>query len=320
MMPRSSAWFIPYDLRPSKQIERKIVFECLQAAKATGVPVSELPYVGMGGVRYIDFLLANKLLGIQRFKSVEHDQSIVERCEYNKPFQSLSVFDGTSADFIDQVGFPQSSVVWFDYERGVSADLKDDMIKMAGAISPRSFIFVTATAELPAALKAIKGLPKRLEALLADIAPLGAELTSDDLNVNGFEGTAARILLAALTFGFSGRLDGEFKPFLRLNYKDSTWMTTVGGYFGPAAEGETVLSAVEGACGFLRPKQRSFVYQVQQFNITDAERRLFDRASLSDKGRRSERMRLKRLGFRVEEIDQYRELMRFIPRYFEALI
>ncbi len=262
MTKRSSAWFISYDLRPGKQIERRIVLDTLQAAKAAGLPVETLPMIGMGGVRFIDFLLANRVLGMKGFTSVEHDKQLIPRCHFNKPFHNFSIFDGLSSEYIEQVGFPKPSVVWFDYERGVSKDLCNDAIALAAAIQPGSFIFITATAELPEYLRKINGLPKRLSKLSEDIEPFGAALTPDDLGSKQFYLAAAKILRTMLVFGFSGRGDGIFFPYLRLNYKDTTWMMTVGGYFGSSAEVTRIRNAFRGRCDFLRPTADQFVYVV----------------------------------------------------------
>ncbi len=320
MTARSSAWFISYDIRPSKQIERRLVFESLQSAAVAGLSVSEKPFIGMGGVRFVDFLLANRLLGIRRFESIEHDADILARCVFNRPFHDIAVFDGNSSEYIAAKGFQEPAIVWFDYERGVSTDLKDDMISLSGSVRPGTFVFVTATAELPPALRSINGLGKRLEQLRVDIDPLGSGLLEESVNPKHFHETAARILIAALRFGFAGRSDGRFYPYLRLNYKDSTWMMTVGGYFGVEKDIRVLRESLRVKCPFLKPDDHEFVYAIRQFNITDAERRLFDRATIAGKHRRSEKMALRRMGFTDGTIDQYAELMRFIPRYFESAL
>ena len=320
MIGRSSSWFISYDLRPGKQIERRIVLDTLQAAKAAGFEIESLPMIGMGGVRFIDFLLANRMLGMKRFTSLEHDENLIPRCEFNKPFHNFRIFDGSSSQYIEQEGFSEASIVWFDYERGISKDLRDDVVALAGALKPGSFVFMTATAEMPEYLKKIAGLSKRLSQLQADIDPFGAQLQPNDLNTKVFHVSAAKILRAMLSFGFSGRGDGMFFPYLRLNYKDTIWMMTVGGYFGSGSEVARIRKAFVNRCDFLRPSAREFVYVVEQFNITDAERRLFDRASIARRSRRTEKMTLRKLGFRESIVSQYSDLMRFIPRYFESVL
>jgi hypothetical protein len=250
----------------------------------------------------------------------EHDERLVPRCEFNKPFDSLKIFPQTAAEYMNEVGFPSPAIVWFDFEAAISENLKNDSINLAVGVRPGSFVFVTATAELPGHIKDIKGLPKRLSRMREELDPLVAFLIADDLNTTAFPAVAARILAAFLQFGFGGRSDGVFLPFLRVNYRDSTWMMTVGGYFGDSDSGQAILRSLNARMPFLRPARHDFVFQIEQFNITDAERKLFDRAALSRKGRRSELMQLRKLGFRPSIVEQYQHVMRFIPRYFESLL
>lgn len=320
MSGKSSAWHIAYDIRPGKQIERRLVMESLQAAKAPSVPVDNLRFVGMGGFRFIDFLLANRVLGVNKFTSIEHDEAIIPRCEFNKPFSGIELFSGSSSEYIEKIGFSDPAIIWFDYERGVSSDLKDDMLALAGAVKPGSFVFITATAELPQSLKNLKGLAKRRAALQEDVTPLAANVIDEDMNAQIFHLTAAKILLGAIRLGFAGRADGVFYPYLRLTYKDSTWMMTIGGYFGVEAKIKEIQKSLKERCGFLKPDNCNFVFQVEQFNITDAERRLMDRAAIAPKARRSERIALRKLGIRQSIVDQYEDLMRFVPRYYESII
>jgi hypothetical protein len=274
----------------------------------------------MGGVRYIDFLLANKVVGTRQFTSIEHDKRLLARCEFNKPFHDLDVYFGPVCQFITEVGFSDPSVIWFDFEQGISRDLSEDMIALSSAVKPGTFVYITTSAELPEKLSRINGLPKRFEQLQEDIQPLQGDFEPADMSPGAFPPVAARLLRSFLTFGFTGRSDGIFFPFLRLNYKDTSWMTTVGGYFGSGEELRKLREAFRGRCDFLKPDSDRFVYAIEQFNITDAERRLFDRAAIARKSRRSEKRTLRKLGFRESILAQYPDLMRFIPRYFESVL
>jgi hypothetical protein len=320
MSVRSSAWYISYDIRPSKQIERRIVLDSLQAAAIAGVSIHRMPYIGMGGFRFIDFLLANRMLGVEKFISIEHDADIIQRCNFNKPFHGMEIFEGSSEEFIRQRGFPDPAVIWLDYEQAVSSDLKDDMVSLAASVKPGSFVFVTSTGELPKRLRDIRRLEARLEALKEEVFPIGSSLVESDVNVTQFPFTVVKLLISALNSGFLGRSDGTFLPYVRLIYKDSTWMATAGGYFGVRSQLDKVRKSVKDRTPFLKCDDINFIFQVEQFNITDAERRLLDRASIAGKRRRSERALLRKLGLRETIIDQYGDLMRFIPRYFESLI
>ena len=265
-------------------------------------------------------LLANRLLGTQSFTSIEHDPKLVARCEFNKPFHSLTVFPGTSESFIREVGFETPAFIWLDYEQGVSANLKDDMLSLAEAVKPGSFVFITASAELPRFLNDVQKVADRLSRLKEDLQPLANDILVEQVHKNSFYTTAPGILLSALKLGFAGRSDGVFFPYLRLVYKDSIWMMTVGGYFGSSSEVKRLREILKYRYPFLKSDNERFLLQVEQFNITDAERRLLDRVSTSPRSRRKERTALLKLGLGPSMIEQYSDLMRFVPRYFETLL
>src|SRR4051812_13576235 len=114
--PSSTAWFIDYDVRPNKQIERKILFETIRTAELAGVEVASLPYIGLGGFRFTDFVAAKRILGTSSFVSLERDKSLYPRCEFNKPFESVSVRNVSAQDFLTNNGLSAPAVVWLDFE------------------------------------------------------------------------------------------------------------------------------------------------------------------------------------------------------------
>ena len=97
-------------------------------------------------------------------------------------------------------------------------------------------------------------------------------------------------------------------------------MATAGGYFGQEDHISSISSSLGERYAFLKPDSGNEVYEVGQFNITDAERRLFDKAALASDDEIKTKKHLVRLGFDEAMIDQYRSVMRFIPRYFESLL
>ncbi len=72
-MKPSTAKFIPYDLRPAKQAERRILLDFLKCGNEAGLTISDCRYVGMGGTRFIDFHLMHRFLSVNRMISLERD-------------------------------------------------------------------------------------------------------------------------------------------------------------------------------------------------------------------------------------------------------
>src|SRR4051794_25050618 len=89
--PRSTARFIPYDLRPAKQSERKILVDLLKTGGDIGLPIGDYRYVGMGANRFYDFLMLHKHLGICSMVSLEHDPKMFKRAAFNVPYNFIDV-------------------------------------------------------------------------------------------------------------------------------------------------------------------------------------------------------------------------------------
>jgi hypothetical protein len=151
-MPRSSAISIPYDIRPSKQVERRIILDMLLTAAASGFPIAKSKYVGMGGVKFFDFIMFHRYLGLKEFISLEHDSDLLARCNFNKPFESVSIYNGSFSDFITEFRSNAPHIFWIDYDYGLSEDLKDDILSVGSKLPPRSFLFLTVDGEPKRAL------------------------------------------------------------------------------------------------------------------------------------------------------------------------
>lgn len=54
---------VNYSLRPSKCIERQLVFEGVRALQMQ-MDLNQLVYVGFGSVWFTDFVVAHKILGV----------------------------------------------------------------------------------------------------------------------------------------------------------------------------------------------------------------------------------------------------------------
>lgn len=318
--PSSTAWFIDYDVRPSKQIERKVLFETIRAAELAGVEVADLPYIGLGGFRFTDFIAAKRVLGTTRFTSLERDKALYPRCQFNRPFESVSVVNQSAQDFLDNGGLTEPAVAWFDFEYPVNRDCRADIFSLAAKCKPGSFVFLTALAEIN---KSVLGTDERQKKdfYVKQLGNFAQPYPPAEFANRRFPSTAVRMMQAFFIHGFKGRTtEGVYLPYFNMLYKDSVWMATAGGYFG---EPETVGWLLDALClkyPFLAPDAAAGLFEVPQFNFTAAERRLFDRAALPDPVKPMAEKQLSQLGFADDVLSQYRVIMTHIPRYFEALV
>lgn len=201
-----------------------------------------------------------------------------------------------------------------------SKDAQEDIVGAANAIQPGSFLYVTATAELPPDIESQRKMAARLAALKARFAPVGDQLQEPWMNKKDFHKASAFLAKAFLNQGFNGRADGKFFPLVHIAYKDSSWMTTIGGYFGDERTGQIITSKVVRDHPFLMGERDGSPFVLEQFNLTDAERAIFDRAVTSKPRHVACKNQLDRLGFRRSILAQYKDLMRFLPRYVESVL
>ena len=96
-------------------------------------------------------------------------------------------------------------------------------------------------------------------------------------------------------------------------------MATVGGLLCEMQTRERFEEAIQTKMGFLLPKGDAF-YEVPQFNISESERRLLDRAATHPEQANPFRSQLTRIGFDDLLIRDYQNLIRYIPRYYETFL
>ena len=99
---------VHYELRPAKQVERRILLDSLLTLSTAGFSVPEYHYTGMGSIYFIDFMLFHRILGIKNMLSVEFDENIRRRVEFNKPFDCIQTRIAAIGDVIPSLSVTTS--------------------------------------------------------------------------------------------------------------------------------------------------------------------------------------------------------------------
>ena len=318
MPPQSSAKVVSYDLRPAKQSERKMMVDSFLAAMEAGFPVPSYRYVGMGANRFYDFVMMHKYLGIDRMVSLEHDRKMFLRADFNRPFHFISIYQKRVHDFLLEDRNDGNTIYWLDYDGVINIRMTEDITSLATKAVLGDFVFVTSSGEAPRRLLR-ESSADRLSELKDLFGPLAGSLVMEDVEDATFPIGAHKILRAAFSKAFSGRPDGVFRPFFRIRYADSTEMVSYGGVFDAPNRCDELLELLGRRMPFLDSIGED-AYQIGRFDLTEQERRLFDLAVTNPAASSSEVRRLRGLGFRQAQIDRYRELLRYHPRYVETLI
>lgn len=317
-MTRSSARFLAYDLRPAKQAERLMLVEYLRCAAECGLKLGDYRYVGMGGNRFYDFLLLHRFVGVRTMVSLEHDEEMYRRAEFNRPFQFIEVKQETVSDFLATDGYDQPSIVWLDFDGGLSREMLTDIETLGVVARPNSFFFVTVFAGFPRYLQRLNDA-ERLQWFQNELGDIAQCLVQEDMQVSRAPQAVQKCLRTALESAFGYRGDGELDLQFSIDYSDTTRMVTVGGFFGSAEIGAEIQKRIQVNLPALHGNGNG-TFRLRNLNITDRERQLFDLTATAKDKRKKEYRKLIALGFSEQDLQNYASIFRFAPRYIEAII
>lgn len=238
---------INYSIRPSKSVQRGVVFEGLRHV-ADAIDVSNAIYVGFGSIWFTDFVQAHKTLNIDDMVSIEANEIGFRRASFNKAYRTISMLEGrASAKLPDLLGFEgydaRPWIVWLDYDSALDEEIVEDMQWVVTNAPPNSVVLFTFSATQNAYGKPVNR-PERIRTLLGDVVP-------DDLSKDDCEKEILPLTLAGLTVDFlksevaDAARPGGFIEAFRLPYLDSVGMVTAGGILpakGAAAAARAVTS------------------------------------------------------------------------------
>ena len=318
MAPQSTARFVSYDLRPSKQCERKMMLDSFNTAMESGFPIPNYRYVGMGANRFYDFILMHKYLGIDKMISFEHDEKMLPRVKYNRPYKFIKILDAAPHDFFASDNFVGNSIYWMDYDGSIRPDIIRDIASLVPNVKPGDFVFFTVCGVPPRRFQSMRS-SDRLTELKGLFGDLANSLTIKNMENASFTMAVHKILSAAFISSFAGKRGGIFRPFFQVQYADGLDMITYGGVFAANPECKKFIDLLKIKVPFLNPKVLSS-YRIKKFDLTEKERNLFDLAATAKRSNAKEIGELKKLGFGTKELRNYRELLRYHPRYVETFV
>lgn len=230
----SSTRTINFSLRQNKAIERTIAFDALsQARDFIG---NDLVYVGLGSLWFRDFQLAHRLFAIDTMISIESDDLVFKRAEFNRPYGCIEVVKGDTTDVLPELLERESIkdrpwIVWLDYDASLDDDRVLELATLVESLRAGSVLLVTFNARPTTYGRETRDRREALRELFgSDI--VDPKLPDNDFDGQGLMRTLARGMLDYLeaTSVRSGRHGEPFIPSVRLLYRDSAPMVTVGGF------------------------------------------------------------------------------------------
>jgi hypothetical protein len=312
-----------YSLRPSKQVERKIIIEVLLRLSKAGFNITEYTYIGFGSVYYVDFVMFHKYLFIDKMVCVEWGD-IERRMKFNKPYKFIKLKLCPLSEYIPKIHLKERLFAWLDYDRSLDPEMLLDVDGMITRLAPGSILAIT-----------IDARPKLAKDLLNDadnLSQIERELVTLKYYREWFEGyleeelthaTISQPNVAPLFYAAAVQRIKESvakrRPGLRFVqlfnylYQDGAPMLTIGGVLC-SEESERLLNQT-GVLDhqFVRTDQKQMEISVPPLTII--EKRWLDM-------RMDPHLTTSKLGFELDEklLENYRKFYKEYPTYLEALL
>ena len=251
----STSQFVNYSLRPSKNIQRQLAFHGLRGLMSR-LSVREAVYLGFGSIWFTDFVMAHNVLNIDHMISMEENEIIFRRAEFNAPYASVRVRMGSSSEVLPTLYDDDSVnrlpwIMWLDYDGALGESAIDDTREAVERAPANSILLVTFNGGGRKYGQRRNERFGRLRDLFGDVVP-------DDLPSGRCEVERIKEALADLSIDFmkataaAARRTGGFVPAFRMLYRDGADMVTVGGCLPSSNElaqaAEQLVEAREWKC------------------------------------------------------------------------
>ena len=304
---------VAYDLRPSKQVERRIMLDFFQRLSGSGVPCYQFRYTGMGSIHFIDHILFHKFLGLTKLASVERDGGIRKRVHFNRPFNIVEIEIMEIGDYIPTLDKDEKHIVWLDYDYRLSEDMINDVKSCSYFLPSGSFVLVTVNVE-PA--KNSKG-PLDNYRYYRDMAKDFWDPTwkADNFDRSQLPLRVLRILGKAFLEGVSGRKGVTVLPCFSFVYADGHQMATLGIHLGSDDErGQLAKIKQQGASYLVLDYDEAPFY----IDVPVLTRR--ERLYLESKMPSEDYSKVSQTGIQKEHFKNFAKVYRFLPSYAELLL
>ena len=304
---------VQYDIRPSKQVERRMFLDFFRRLASSGTPVEQYRYTGMGSIHYVDHIMFHKFLGIQKLVSVEKDTEIEQRIQFNRPFKCVEIQMMEVSEYLPTVDPEEKHILWLDYDNRLSRSIIDDVRSSARYLSKGSFVLVTVDAE-PS--KDSSGPAKEYDRY----KQTSGELWDPKWSISDFERGELQhrsldLLGRALREGVSGRPGVKALPCFSFAYADGHQMATIGVQFGGDEEKRILDSIAEQDVNYLVLDFEEMPFCIDVPVLTRRERLHLESVMPSDDYRNAQI-----IGIEEEEFRNFAGIYRFLPTYAELLL
>lgn len=303
---------INYSIRPAKATQRHMLIEAF--GRLTPInSLSKYQYIGFGSTFFLDFKMVHRRYGVKKLTSVECEKDKRERFKFNKPFSCITMYYGTAAEFFmsEKMDWSCPAIIWLDYDYRLDGSVLADIDRVVEKAQPGSMLVVTVDADLPApderreVLEAELGLSKLLGWVGGRMSRLG-----DWGLAHAYRAHSTASLKSTL---LNRRSDCGWHQLFNFRYQDGHKMLTFGGLLVDKEMKKVVKRCRFNELPYFRPGEKALEIAVP--NLTEPE--MHKLAQRMPNLTKRSREPLTRLAINDTDIDNYRLLYRYLPRFVE---
>ena len=312
--PESSSEKVNYLIRPSKQVERKLIIEALHRLQ-TAYSIDNYQYVGMGSLFYVDFQMFHKYLGIKDMVSMEMEEEKINRFDFNKPYDFIELRPGISTDLLPALDWRKDMFIWLDYDSEISKMVVSDIQIICNRIKRGGILVITLDAkperfETPERDTSIPVNKNRLKTFKESLYPYHPfDMSEKDLSAKRLPSLLREIVIGVINDELERRQLKFFQVF-SFKYKDTAPMYTIGGIF----EEDFANIEKSGLFNLDFISGNATIVHINLPIITPLEKICFDQLIPNIAGKLGESFLTK------EQLENYEKFYKHYPQYFEAFL
>jgi hypothetical protein len=311
--PTGSYAQVFYDLRPAKQVERRMLIDAFHRLLAGGFALRDYQYTGFGSIYFVDFILLHRLVGLHRLLSLEFDQKITQRVAFNQPFGLVNIEMQAAGDVIPTLERDLQHILWLDYDYRLTRSVVSDVSQAAYRLSPGSILLVTVDIKAPDGRVNPTEWREYYEEQAGEY--FNIEWTADDFGESDLAKRVVEIVAAAIREGLSGRKAVRFAPLFHFIYADGHPMLTAGGMIITDTEERKLGGCDFSDANFMRFNFSDDPFVIRVPRLTRKERLYLDANMPCPDGWLPEDFELT-----SEETLDYRAIYRYYPTYAELVL
>jgi len=318
--PTDSFRKVHYNLRPAKQVERRMLVDALLLLSEAGFQVRDYEYTGMGSIHFVDFVMFHKFLGIHSMISVELSSEIKDRIEFNRPYRNVirTEVDCPIGDILAKLSQTEQHLVWLDYDNILAEYMLEDIAMAVSRMSSGSIFLITVDTELPGFCSGAvsETSPAETRAYFEKEAGryLSPFLQDKDYRYENLFSINQTAIAGSIQTGLRGS-GNRFLPLFNFLYKDGHRMMTIGGMLGGDKERRKIRRSRLSKTEYARFSLDEKPCEIWVPCLTRKELLYLDSYMPSDEGWSPKEFELKE-----DEIEQYKRIYRFFPNYAELLM